>query len=230
MDIWPDSYTIKMIDMKTYLLNGLFLLAVCLSSACTEKTLNKKSDGKKDFPTLSAMEIFDNLDASFEAEMPLVDSGGTPIRSAGMGIHPSLPDFYGGGYYDAEGHAVVLVKGDPDAYLDEIRVRTKSNNVIVQRCDYAYNELVALNDSLGIPFEDEALCRELGWTGSGIDSEKNRVMVGLLPLTEKAKRRFKERVCSSGAIEFEEGGVSVLDAARLKQPQASPLHLRPSNR
>ena len=109
-------------------------------------------------------------------------------------------------------------------------MRTKSNNVIVQRCDYAYNELVALNDSLGIPFEDEALCRELGWTGSGIDSEKNRVMVGLLPLTEKAKRRFKERVCSSGAIEFEEGGVSVLDAARLKQPQASPLHLRPSNR
>ena len=213
MDIWPDSYTIKMIDMKTYLLNGLFLLAVCLSSACTEKTLNKKSDGKKDFPTLSAMEIFDNLDASFEAEMPLVDSGGTPIRSAGTGIHPSLPDFYGGGYYDAEGHAVVLVKGDPDAYLDEIRVRTKSNNVIVQRCDYAYNELVALNDSLGIPFEDEALCRELGWTGSGIDSEKNRVMVGLLPLTEKAKRRFKEWVCSSGAIEFEEGGVSVLDAA-----------------
>ena len=103
-----------MIDMKTYLLNGLFLLAVCLSSACTEKTLNKKSDGQKDFPTLSAMEIFDNLDASFEAEMSLVDSGGTQIRSAGMGIHPSLPDFYGGGYYDAEGHAVVLVKGDPE--------------------------------------------------------------------------------------------------------------------
>ena len=215
--------------MKTYLLNGLFLLAVCLSSACTEKTLNKKSDGQNDFPTLSAMEIFDNLDASFEAEIPLVDSGGTQIRSAGMGIHPSLPDFYGGGYYDAEGHAVVLVKGDPDAYLDEIRVRTKSNNVIVQRCDYAYNELVALNDSLGIPFEDEALCRELGWTGSGIDSEKNRVMVGLLPLTEKAKRRFKERVCSSGAIEFEEGGVSVLDAARLKQPQASPLQSQNRN-
>ena len=197
--------------MKTYVLNGLLILAVCLSSACTEKTLNKKNDGQKDFPTLSAMEIFDNLDASFEAEMPLVDSGGTQIRSAGMGIHPSLPDFYGGGYYDAEGHAVVLVKGDPEAYLGEIRARTKSQNVIVRRCAYSYNELLALNDSLGIPFEDDALCEELGWTGTGIDWEKNRVMVGLLPLTEEAKRRFRERICSSGAIEFERGGIGISD-------------------
>ena len=198
-----------MIEMKTYVLNGLLILAVCLSSACTEKTLNENSNAQDNYPALSAREIFDNLDASFGGEEPSVDFGDAQIRSSG--VDPRLPDFYGGGYYDEAGHAVVLVKGDPEAYLGEIRARTKSQNVIVRRCAYSYNELLALNDSLGIPFEDDALCEELGWTGTGIDWEKNRVMVGLLPLTEEAKRRFRERICSSGAIEFERGGIGILD-------------------
>ena len=195
--------------MRTNLMKGLFLLAICLS-ACTEKILKENSNRQNDFPVLSASEILNNLGNSFKNISE--DSAEMQMQSANVEGDLVYPDYYGVVYLDEDGNVIVLVKGEPEGFAEEFRKRTRSCNVIVHSCEYSYNELVTLVDSLNAIFLNDALCNELGWTGIGIDTEKNRVMIDLLPLTEGAKRRFKNQVCRSSAIEFKKGGISVMDA------------------
>ena len=186
------------------------MLAVCLTAACTERTLGNSPE-EDDPPALSTSDILENLGDSFRADAR--DSGGMPLWNASSVANFVYPDYYGGGYVDDEDHVVVFVKGKPEDFVDEFQQRAGSKDVIVLSCEYSYNEMVALVDSLNILFLDDALCDELGWTGIAIDTKKNRVLIDLLPLTERAKRRFRERICRSGAIEFGRGGVSISDAS-----------------
>ena len=184
------------------------MLAVCLTAACTERTLGNSPE-EDDPPALSTSDILENLGDSFRADAR--DSGGMPLWNASSVANFVYPDYYGGGYVDDEDHVVVFVKGKPEDFVDEFQQRAGSKDVIVLSCEYSYNEMVALVDSLNILFLDDALCDELGWTGIAIDTKKNRVLIDLLPLTERAKRRFRERICRSGVIEFERGGIGISD-------------------
>lgn len=188
--------------MKKFLFNGIFLIAICLS-ACTDKAVNEVSNDPTEYPTLSAGDILNNLGNSFKIQ----------TRAANADSDFAYPDYYGGGYLDTDGNVVVLVKGEPQKFMNEFQTRTLSNNVIVKKCQYSYNELVELNNQLIKVFSDETTRNELQWTSIGIDTEKNKVIIGLINCTENAKNKFKNKVSNSDAIDFKEGGEGTLDAS-----------------
>ena len=181
--------------MKKFLFNGIFLIAICLS-ACTDKAVNEVSNDPTEYPTLSAGEILNNLGNSFKIQ----------TRAANADSDFAYPDYYGGGYIDTDGNVVVLVKGELKKFINEFQTRTMSNNVIVKNCQYSYNELVELNNKLIKVFSDETTRNELQWTSIGIDTEKNKIVIGLINCTENAKNKFKNKVSNSDAIDFKEGG------------------------
>lgn len=188
--------------MKNFMFIMVLLLSVCLS-ACTDKALNDESKQQEEYPMLSAGEILDNLGSSFKAQ----------TRSGVSDPDFIYPDYYGGGYLDVEGNVVVLVKGDANKYLKEFQRRTLSSNVVVNECQYSYNELVQFNELITEKFMDESLRNELHWTSVGIDTEANKIIVGIVGCNEQAIKRFKSRVSDLDVIIFKEGGEGVLDSS-----------------
>lgn len=188
--------------MKNFLLTSALLLSICFS-ACTEKVLNDSSEQQNEYPVLSAGDILNNLGNSFKAK----------TRSGVSEFGFIYPDYYGGGYLDIDGNVVVLVKGDKDKYVGEFQRRTLSSNVVVKECLYSYNELVQFNELLTEKFMDEALREGLHWTSVGIDTEANRIVVGIVGCTERAVANFRSMVLDSDVVIFKEGGEGVLDSS-----------------
>lgn len=184
--------------MTNFLLTSFFLLSVCFS-ACTDKALNNSSEQQKEYPVLSAGDILENLGNSFKAQ----------TRSGISEFGFTYPDYYGGGYLDVDGNVVVLVKGDKDKYVREFQQRTLSSNVVVKECLYSYNELVQFNELITEKFMDESLRERLHWTSVGIDTEANKIVVGIIGCTEQAISDFKNMVFDSDVVTFKEGGEGV---------------------
>ena len=188
--------------MKNFLFTLVLLLFLCLLG-CTEKTLNESGEQQNEYPVLSAGDILNNLGSSFKAQ----------TRSESSEPDFIYPDYYGGGYLDTDGNVVVLVKGDRSKYVSEFQRRTLSSNVVVKECLYSYNELVHFNELLTEKFMNESLREELNWTSVGIDTEANKVIVGIVGCTEQAIAKFKSMVLDSDVVIFKEGGEGVLDSS-----------------
>lgn len=188
--------------MKNLLLILALLISVCFS-ACTDKDLSNADQQQNEYPVLSAGDILNNLGSSFKAK----------TRSGVSNPDFVYPDYYGGGYLDTDGNVVVLVKGDRNKYVSEFQRRTLSSNVVVKECLYSYNELVHFNELLTEKFMNESLREELHWTSVGIDTEANKVIVGIVGCTEQAIAKFKSLVLDSDVVTFKEGGEGVLDSS-----------------
>lgn len=188
--------------MKNLLLILALLISVCFS-ACTDKDLSNAGQQQNEYPVLSAGDILNNLGSSFKAK----------TRSGVSNPDFVYPDYYGGGYLDTDGNVVVLVKGDRNKYVSEFQRRTLSSNVVVKECLYSYNELVHFNELLTEKFMNESLREELHWTSVGIDTEANKVIVGIVGCTEQAIAKFKSMVLDSDVVTFKEGGEGVLDSS-----------------
>lgn len=188
--------------MKNFLFTLVLLLSLCFLG-CTEKTLNDSSEQQNEYPVLSAGDILNNLGSSFK----------TQTRSGISEPDFIYPDYYGGGYLDVDGNVVVLVKGSKDEYVGEFQRRTLSSNVVVKECLYSYNELVQFNELITKKFMDESLREGLHWTSVGIDTEANRIVVGIIGCTEQAIANFKSMVLDSDVVIFKEGGEGVLDSS-----------------
>lgn len=188
--------------MKNLSLILALLISVCFS-ACTDKDLSNAGQQQNEYPVLSAGDILNNLGSSFKAK----------TRTGVSNPDFVYPDYYGGGYLDTDGNVVVLVKGDRNKYVSEFQRRTLSSNVVVKECLYSYNELVHFNELLTEKFMNESLREELHWTSVGIDTEANKVIVGIVGCTEQAIAKFKSMVLDSDVVTFKEGGEGVLDSS-----------------
>lgn len=116
------------------------------------------------------------------------------------------PNYYGGGYISANDELVVLVtKGfNTDNIKTEFQNRSKSSNVIIQECDYPFNELMKLNSHLSKVYcENEELVKRLHWFSVGISPKSNRISVCLFDCSDENIQKFKSEVSESPMIIFE---------------------------
>lgn len=121
--------------------------------------------------------------------------------------HFIYPNYYSGGYISDNDELVILVtKGfKTDKIKQEFQTRSKSSNIILKECNYSFNELSALNDSLSnIYCNNPDLVNKLGWISVGITPESNRVSVYLRDCSDKFIQEFKSEISNSQMIEFEE--------------------------
>jgi streptogrisin B len=138
----------------------------------------------------AACQAYDNLMSSFPMS-----------RETGKKLYP---DYYGGSFINDEDKLVVYVT-NMDSVLT-LGAVLASNDVVYQICEYSYNELNTVMDELNaykLENPEDHISKEFNYFGL-FDSE-NRVIVKLDNLSEESINEFRENVCDSDAIVFEQG-------------------------
>lgn len=164
------------------LLSAMLAVSFVFSASAAENTV----DGSVQENAAAA---YDELMASFA----------TTYSNSGEKVYP---DYYGGSYINDDGQLVVYVTDDtqrPAALSDNV-------NVIYEPCAYSYNELRSVMDILNdykFSHPDDAIANN--FNEFGLYDSENRVIVKLDDLSDESIKEFKENVCDSGVIEFEQG-------------------------
>lgn len=165
------------------LLSTILVLSSAVSVSAAEKMQNDISVQE------DAVTAYEELMASFIS--PYLDTD-----------EKIYPDYYGGSYINDSGQLVVYVTDNaamPAVLLD-------NSNVIYEPCTYSYNELLTVMDELNsYKFSRMKNVIASNFNEFGIYDSENRVIVKLDNLSEESIKEFKENVCDSDAIEFEQG-------------------------
>lgn len=112
------------------------------------------------------------------------------------------PDYYGGSYINDVGQLVVLVTEDSQ----EASVLSDNANIIYESCTYSYNELLSvMNELNSYKFRRSNNAIASNFNEFGIYDSENRIIVKLDNLSDESIQEFKENVCDSDAIIFEQG-------------------------
>lgn len=120
-------------------------------------------------------------------------------RATGEKIYP---DYYGGSYINNEGKLVVYIK---EGFAVPELLST-DDDIVYENCDYSYNELQCVMDELNeYKFDNQGNMIADNYNEFGLYDENNRVIVKLDELSDEAINNFKENVCDSDAIVFEQG-------------------------
>lgn len=136
----------------------------------------------------NASNAYDELMSSFPAS-----------RATGEKIYP---DHYGGSYINNEGKLVVYIK---EGFAVPELLST-DDDIVYENCDYSYNELQCVMDELNeYKFDNQGNMIADNYNEFGLYDENNRVIVKLDELSDEAINNFKENVCDSDAIVFEQG-------------------------
>lgn len=139
------------------------------------------------------MNIYQDLDDSFF---------GIRIRVAG---EQEYPDYYGGSYIDDYGSLVILATDTSNEIISDLQQRAKSTNFRVEKCEFSFNELSALNKQLGEKFKAIGKLREkLGWESVGIVIDANKVCIFLNDCTPGRIAEFEQLVYDSPMLTYRE--------------------------
>lgn len=124
----------------------------------------------------------------------------------------SFVENYGGAYIDDNGNLVVYLKNTDNNSVR--RLKEIDSDVVIKSCQYSFNELTGIMNQLNNykldgtgEFADQFNYYKLS------DSE-NKIIVELEELTDENIAKFKENVCNSTAITFEQAtddGVDEVD-------------------
>lgn len=143
--------------------------------------------------------IYGNIDDSFMGK----------TRSIKDTIYPN---YYGGSYIDDEGGLVILSTDNVDCVVEDLKLRAKSSNFKVEKCEYSLNELQSLNKKLGDFFENTSIANDLKWVSVGIDIINNKVSVDLEDCSEQMIAKFKSMISDSPMIKFNEVSPIIWDS------------------
>ena len=148
-------------------------------------------------------------DSAAMAYDTLMDSFSNPDVKSGGKIYP---DSYGGAYINDDGQLVVYVTDETQTP----EVLSDNPTVIYAPCTYSYNELQSIMDELNAykaNHPDDAIAAN--FNEFGLYDSENRVIVKLDDLSEERIEEFKENVCDSDAIVFQQGNGPVGTDANL---------------
>lgn len=117
---------------KCLILSAIFTMVGC-SNDLNDVEINKQ---KIDDSELQAAELGMNLMESFKA---------SPLKSSSDMVYP---DYYCGAYINADKNFVVLVNDNSNNVQENLILRTKGSNFIVENATFTMNELLETIDIL----------------------------------------------------------------------------------
>lgn len=174
---------------KCLILSAIFTMVGC-SNDLNDVEINKQ---KIDDSELQAAELGMNLMESFKA---------SPLKSSSDMVYP---DYYCGAYINADKKFVVLVNDNSNNVQENLILRTKGSNFIVENATFTMNELLETIDILNELFFDktkESFLSDIGLKGFGIIPSENRVFVELKNCSDNNISLFKNRVLNSPMLKF----------------------------
>lgn len=164
------------------LLSALLAVSFVVSASAAKNVVD---DGVQE----SAVAAYDELMASFA----------TTYSNSGEKIYP---DYYGGSYINDAGQLIVYVTDN----VQRPAVLSDNANVVYEPCTYSYNELLSVMDTLNnYKFSRSNDAIASNFNEFGLYDSENRIIVKLDDLSDESIKEFKENVCDSAVIKFEQG-------------------------
>lgn len=177
----------------------VFALLFCVFISCSNDPL--ANNGSKT-STLKQTEE----DISLSLNEDLYNSFSSNITRTDLDEEDSYPTYFGGSYTDSKDSLVIFVKDMNKNGISDIYNRIgKYPNLFFKSCTYSLNELNELKENLDkYYFENPTLRKEINWVSTGINIEKNKIVVFLGSLSTKSIADFKKNIIDSPMITFEE--------------------------
>lgn len=177
----------------------VFALLFCVFISCSNDPL--ANNGSKT-STLKQTEE----DISLSLNEDLYNSFSSNITRTDLDEEDSYPTYFGGSYTDSKDSLVIFVKDMNKNGISDIYNRIgKHPNLFFKSCTYSLNELNELKENLDkYYFENPTLRKEINWVSTGINIEKNKIVVFLGSLSTKSIADFKKNIIDSPMITFEE--------------------------
>lgn len=185
--------------MKRLFYYVMVLAVVYNITACSEDVLdnentieNKSNSEKMDEKSIS--EYTKNLNSSFEFF--------SVTRAL---ISETYPDYYGGCFIDDNRNIVVLSKEDNGEVRQDLIQRIGTNNFLIRKCTYSYNELKEayrqiqnywLNDV------NDEICNRTTLVCFGVNDVTNTVEINLLNCSDENIQLFRDNILNSPMVSF----------------------------
>lgn len=114
------------------------------------------------------------------------------------------PDYYGGSYINDDGKLVIFVPEDTITVATSSLSELEDESYVIEPVSYSYNTLKDVMNQLNDYFlhEDDEVSNNIN--RFGIYDDQNRIVVSLFDASPEKIVEFKETVCDSPVIIFEE--------------------------
>lgn len=166
------------------------------------------SDNFIDYPENHELEDIDLVDKGIQnSEMVknLTESFMTNVTKSALDL--VYPDYYGGTYVNKDKDFVILVKGNPQEYRENLINRTKSEHFVIQSCEYSYKDLFEQMQNLNefvLKEENQHIVQNLQIRGFYIANSDNRLVVKLGECTDEKIMQFRNQIMDSPLFSFNE--------------------------
>lgn len=117
-----------------------------------------------------------------------------------MTLENRLPDYYGGSYNNSDGVLIILVTGDTIEKKQDLVKELKGSDFFVESCEYSYNTLMQIVDSLSIAIhkkENQMKLNNLNLDYWGLLEDKNRIVIVIDNCNPQKTKLFKKEIMDS---------------------------------
>lgn len=129
-----------------------------------------------------------------------------------MTLENRLPDYYGGSYNNSDGVLTILVTGDTIENKQDLVKMLEGSEFIVQSCEYSYNALMQIVDSLNVVIykkENQIKLNNLNLDYWGILEDKNRIVIVIDNCNSQKMKLFKKQIMDSPSLIFRSSSDSI---------------------
>lgn len=129
-----------------------------------------------------------------------------------MTLENRLPDYYGGSYNNSDGVLTILVTGDTIENKQDLVKMLEGSEFIVQSCEYSYNALMQIVDSLNVVIykkENQIKLNNLNLDYWGILEDKNRIVIAIDNCNSQKMKLFKKQIMDSPSFIFRSSSDSI---------------------
>ena len=129
-----------------------------------------------------------------------------------MTLENRLPDYYGGSYNNSDGVLTILVTGDTIENKQDLVKVLEGSEFIVQSCEYSYNALMQIVDSLNVVIhkkENQIKLNNLNLDYWGILEDKNRIVIVIDNCNSQKMKLFKKQIMDSSSFIFRSSSDSI---------------------
>lgn len=129
-----------------------------------------------------------------------------------MTLENRLPDYYGGSYNNSDGVLTILVTGDTIENKQDLVKMLEGSEFIVQSCEYSYNALMQIVDSLNVVIykkENQIKLNNLNLDYWGILEDKNRIVIVIDNCNSQKMKLFKKQIMGSPSLIFRSSSDSI---------------------
>lgn len=195
------SFTNKTLSIMGYykFYNLIFAALFCAFISCSNDPVSNNGDKTNTLKQTAE-------DVSLSLNEDLYNSFSSNITRTDLDEEDSYPTYFGGSYTSSKDSLVIFVKGMNKNGISDIYERIgKHPNLFFKSCTYSLNELNELKEYLDkYYFGNPTLRKRINWISTGINIEKNKIVVFLGTLSDKCITDFKKSIIDSPMITFEE--------------------------